>query len=186
MSEPESGKQEGEGSQTAPETKPKPSQDESPEKTQDSRDAKGRWLPGKSPNPAGRPAVASELRELARLHTNEAIERLVHWMRSADADASISAIKELLNRGYGRPESTVNLPNGGALVNVTIGGGPITTPEDAQRVYSEFMRNPSLDVSKLRFAKPLAVGQAIEQSDGASNFVAEIAAPEPLPEEKSK
>jgi hypothetical protein len=42
---------------------------------------------------------------LARKHTAEAIERLVHWMRSDDSRASVAATQALLDRGYGRPTS---------------------------------------------------------------------------------
>jgi hypothetical protein len=42
------------------------------------------------------------MRNLARQHTKEAIERLVEWMRSKDPKASPFAAKELLNRGWGQ------------------------------------------------------------------------------------
>ena len=45
--------------------------------------------------------VLPEIKDLARQHTKEAIERLVEWMRSKDPKASPFAAKELLNRGWG-------------------------------------------------------------------------------------
>jgi hypothetical protein len=43
-----------------------------------------------------------ELKQLARAHTKEAIERLVWWMKSDNPKASPFAAKELLNRGWGQ------------------------------------------------------------------------------------
>jgi hypothetical protein len=108
---------------------------------------------GVSGNPSGRPKVAAEVRELAREHGPAAIARLVELMRSKDEMVAIAACRAILDRGYGRPESTLSLPNG-PLVSVTIGNGPITTLEDAVAVYQELVRNPRFDVTKLRFELP--------------------------------
>lgn len=62
---------------------------------------------GKSGNPGGRPKEIHEVKELARAHTKEAIDRLVHWMRSNDAKASVSASQALLDRGYGKPAQAI-------------------------------------------------------------------------------
>jgi hypothetical protein len=43
-----------------------------------------------------------ELKQLARAHTKEAIERLVWWMKRDNPKASPFAAKELLNRGWGQ------------------------------------------------------------------------------------
>ena len=65
-------------------------------------------------NPKGRPKGYREFRALARTYSEEAMEKLVYWMRSNDSKASISAAKEILNRSWGRPEVTanINLPDG--------------------------------------------------------------------------
>jgi hypothetical protein len=58
---------------------------------------------GKSGNPGGRPKeMEPELKQFARAHTKEAIERLVWWMKSDNPKASRFAAKELLDRGWGR------------------------------------------------------------------------------------
>lgn len=69
------------------------------------RNEKGRFIKGTSGNPIGRPRVILTVRDIAREHTNEAIETLAAIMRDAEAPAAarISACTELLNRGHGRP-----------------------------------------------------------------------------------
>lgn len=126
------------------------------------RDAAGRFIKGVSGNPAGKFVVAAEVRELARQHGSEAIEKLVFWMRSSDPQSSITAAKILLDRGYGKATQVISSPNGAPLVNINM-GAPITTTEDAARVYAELCRDPSLDISGLKFApaKPVLLEQQI-------------------------
>lgn len=82
------------------------------------RGRRGRFQKGApSANPKGRPTESREMKELARDRSKEAIARLVYWMRSGDPTASIAAAKELLNRGYGRPEQSVTLDAEIALAN---------------------------------------------------------------------
>ena len=58
---------------------------------------------GKSGNPGGRPKVLAELRELARSHAPAAIEELARLAIKARSEpARIAAIRELLDRGYGK------------------------------------------------------------------------------------
>jgi hypothetical protein len=121
-----------------------------------SRDQSGRFL--SSGNPNGRPTVAAEVRELARQHGPEAIEKLVFWMRSSDPQSSITAAKILLDRGYGKAAQPITAPNGAPLVNINL-GAPITTAEDAARVYAELCRDPSLDITGLKFAGPALLEQ---------------------------
>lgn len=58
---------------------------------------------GQSGNPGGRPKENADVRRLAREHTAEAVNRLVAWMRSDSAKASVSAAQALLDRGWGKP-----------------------------------------------------------------------------------
>lgn len=65
------------------------------------------FKPGQSGNPGGRPKEDPEVKELARQHTAEAIERLAAWMRSDNPKASVSAAVQLLDRGWGRASQSI-------------------------------------------------------------------------------
>lgn len=67
-----------------------------------SRSADGRFLPGQSGNPGGRPAVVASVKELAKANGPRAFERLIELMESEDESISLAACKELLNRSYGK------------------------------------------------------------------------------------
>lgn len=70
----------------------------------DDRDSEGRFLPGKSGNPAGRPKSFKEITELARLACPAAVATL--WKIFMDTKqpglARVAACRELLDRGLGR------------------------------------------------------------------------------------
>ena len=58
---------------------------------------------GKSGNPGGRPKVIAELRALARAHAPDAIEELARLaIKAKNETARVAAIRELLDRGYGK------------------------------------------------------------------------------------
>jgi hypothetical protein len=95
----------------------------SPENTSDQvvRLPGGRWAPGQSPNPGGRPKVAGAVRELARQHTQLALETLVEICEHGQSEAArIAAAVALLDRGWGRPTVAVEVhdpgPDLGALL----------------------------------------------------------------------
>jgi len=80
---------------------------------------------GQSGNPQGRRVEClPEIKDLARQHTKEAIERLVEWMRSKDPKASPFAAKELLNRGWGHAPQYHD--HSGELRNHIISDSPMT------------------------------------------------------------
>ena len=76
----------------------------------------GKWKPGQSGNPGGRPKGYGEVRELARQHTDKAIDTLAGIMYDDKAPASArqAAAEALLNRGWGKPETTVNVGGQGS------------------------------------------------------------------------
>ncbi len=71
------------------------------------RTNRGSFKLGCSGNPGGRPAVSAELRALARERTSEAVEILTKIMQNEKAPpaARVAAARD---RGYGRPDSSVN------------------------------------------------------------------------------
>jgi hypothetical protein len=81
---------------------------------QASRLADGRFAPGASPNPGGRPKDIGDVRELARSHTAESVETLATIMRSGKSEvARITAATSLLDRGWGRPVQTIDATHRG-------------------------------------------------------------------------
>ena len=72
------------------------------------RGDRGRWLPGSSANPGGRPAVLTDVRNLARQHTPAAVAKLAHIMEKGKSEqACIAAASALLDRGWGRPTQPI-------------------------------------------------------------------------------
>jgi len=76
------------------------------------RDDNGRFLKGAVANPGGRRSGGRQLRDLARTHTQEAVETLQTLMRDEDVDAKarIKAAEVLLDRGWGRAPVQVETP----------------------------------------------------------------------------
>ena len=63
-----------------------------------------RFKKGESGNPGGRPKVIGEIRELARMYVPDAVAELARLALKAESEtARISAIRELLDRAYGKP-----------------------------------------------------------------------------------
>lgn len=66
---------------------------------------------GQSGNPGGRPKTDVHIRDLARAHTQEALETLVAVMRAADSPptAKVAASSVIIDRGWGRAPQTVDV-----------------------------------------------------------------------------
>jgi hypothetical protein len=84
-----------------------------------------KFTKGQSGNPGGRPKEDPELKELARAASPEAIERLVHWMRSDNAKASVTSCIAILDRAYGKPVQMTELTGKD--------GGPIETADLSEK-----------------------------------------------------
>jgi hypothetical protein len=81
----------------------------------------GKFQPGRSGNPGGRPRKIAAVQALARQHTVKAIKQLVDCIGDAKASRSErnKASEILLNRGWGAPTQPVDL-NGKVGVTVRI------------------------------------------------------------------
>ena len=78
---------------------------------------------GESGNPGGRPKVLAEVQELARQHAPSAIAELARLaLKAKNETARIAAIRELLDRGYGRSRQAVEV------------SAPVSDPLDPLRV----------------------------------------------------
>jgi len=72
------------------------------------RSKSGRFAPGQSGNPGGRPKDEHRVGELARSYTLEAIETLVDLMRHGrDERVRGTAAQALLDRGWGKAKVEV-------------------------------------------------------------------------------
>ncbi len=105
------------------------------------RKSDGRFEKGVSGNPGGRPKDLSRFRELARAHTEAAINALVGIMNNkrAPSAARVSAACALLDRGYGRPRQAMEL-SGPASEPLPVCITSDMSPEEASRIYRERVR----------------------------------------------
>ena len=73
------------------------------------------FKPGQSGNAAGRPKgspnkATADVKAAAQHYTEEAVQALAAIMRDSESDAAkVAAIKELLDRGHGKPTQSVDI-----------------------------------------------------------------------------
>ncbi|MCX8567046.1 MAG: hypothetical protein ON057_001773 [Glomeribacter sp. 1016415] len=86
---------------------------------------------GKSGNPGGRPKEITHVRELARQHTTSAVATLVQIMHDPQekAQARVSAAKELLDRGFGRPPQDIDVKSDGKALQSGVLAIPVLQGE---------------------------------------------------------
>ena len=68
-----------------------------------------KWVKGMSGNPGGRPKLELSIRELAQQHSMEALETLVHVMRTGRRGEQVVAANAILDRAYGKPTQSVEM-----------------------------------------------------------------------------
>jgi hypothetical protein len=71
------------------------------------RDERGRVLPGYTPNPAGRPKVVAEIRDMARAEAPAAFRRVCELVQHEDPRIALAASVEILNRAYGKSPQSI-------------------------------------------------------------------------------
>jgi hypothetical protein len=67
------------------------------------------WKKGQSGNPKGREKLDTPIREALLEHTPQAVTRLVELMHSDDQQVALAAVREILNRVYGKPHVAVSV-----------------------------------------------------------------------------
>ena len=72
------------------------------------------FAPGQSGNPGGRAKADHRVRDLARAHTEAAINALAEALKNERT--SVAAAVALLDRGWGKPVQEVTGADGGPLV----------------------------------------------------------------------
>jgi hypothetical protein len=84
------------------------------------------WQPGQTGNPGGRPRKTPEAREIeepARSKSKAAIQRLASIVRTGKDSDAIRASEALLDRGFGRPQQSIEHSasgKGGFTLNVKV------------------------------------------------------------------
>lgn len=99
-------------------------------------DARGRFRPGSSGNPNGRPKLSAEAREaldILREATPSAARKLVMLLEAFDAKVMLAASLAILERGLGKELAGYSEELSEALASMT--------PEEALRVVEAAKRN---------------------------------------------
>jgi hypothetical protein len=91
-----------------------------------------RFEPGKSGNPGGRPKTVAVLRELARSETNANIQVLIAIRdnKRAPFAVRVAAVRELFDRGYGKPKQLIEGDGERPKVQFIIEGSARPPPPD--------------------------------------------------------
>jgi len=72
------------------------------------RTENGRFAPGVSGNPSGRPKLPAEIKEMFQAKAPEAFEVLCRHLNAKDPRVAVAAATQILDRAYGRPVQQVD------------------------------------------------------------------------------
>ena len=84
----------------------------------ENRDGAGRFRPGSSGNPKGRPKLPKEVKEMFKAATADAAQLLIDTMNDPDADLKlrIDCAEKVIERVYGKPPQPIDGNVDGTLV----------------------------------------------------------------------
>jgi hypothetical protein len=102
------------------------------------------WVKGQSGNPSGRAKVHVDLRDIARVHTQAAIDVLVASLSDESGSVRLNAANSLLDRGWGRPLPAIPDTPGMGTPYLEV---RFVWPADAQTVTAHTNGNGSFAVS---------------------------------------
>ena len=74
---------------------------------------------GKSGNPGGRPKIEKNIREMARAHTELAVQALIEVVKDKRHPQRVVAANSLLDRGYGKPLQQHEIGKPGAFADLS-------------------------------------------------------------------
>jgi hypothetical protein len=82
-----------------------------------------RFRKGEAANPGGRPKIIGAIQELARQHTETALQALVDIVKDEKSPpaARVAAAAHILDRAYGKPPSSIEHTGSGVLLRVVTG-----------------------------------------------------------------
>ena len=124
------------------------------------------WQPGQTGNAGGRPRKtpeAREIEELARSKSKAAIQRLASIVRTGRDSDAIRASEALLDRGFGRPQQSVDHSasgKGGFTLNVKVAPPKPERLDEGHR-YGEVASRDVIDVE----SQPSALPDSTESTD---------------------
>ena len=124
------------------------------------------WQPGQTGNAGGRPRKtpeALEIEELARSKSQAAIQRLASIVRTGKDSDAIRASEALLDRGFGRPQQSIDHSasgKGGFTLNVKVAPKEPERLDDGHR-YGEVASGAVIDSE----SKPVALPSSNESPD---------------------
>ena len=73
------------------------------------RASNGQFRPGHSGNPGGRPKMPAALRDAMRNLADDAVRVLEEALNSDDERVRLMAAAQVFDRGYGKPNQTVDM-----------------------------------------------------------------------------
>ena len=97
----------------------------------------GRFAPGISGNPGGRPKLPAEMKEIFQAKGPEAAEILVKHLHASDPRVSVAAAREILDRAYGKPVQSINVDREERIKLIAVVPEKSATTEDWLRAIGE-------------------------------------------------